>query len=121
MNNHHDDPLLTDVLNEGADAAVAAASLEKLLSANRRVRRQRRIFRGAAVCTLVLMGIGLSSLYLRREPHTDSAITSAPRQGPNAAPLHELTDEELFALFPDRQMALIGPPGDQRLVFVDGR
>jgi hypothetical protein len=30
-----------------------------------------------------------------------------------------ITDEELFALFPNRAMALIGSPGHQQLVFLD--
>lgn len=32
-----------------------------------------------------------------------------------------INDEELFALFPDRPMALIGEPGQQQLVFLDNR
>ena len=30
-----------------------------------------------------------------------------------------ITDEELFALFPNRALALIGAPGRQQLVFLD--
>jgi hypothetical protein len=30
-----------------------------------------------------------------------------------------ITDEELFALFPNRALALIGSPGHQQLVFLD--
>jgi hypothetical protein len=30
-----------------------------------------------------------------------------------------LTDEQLLAMFPGRPVALIGPAGDQRLVFLD--
>jgi hypothetical protein len=30
-----------------------------------------------------------------------------------------ITDEELFALFPNRPLALVGKPGQQQLVFLD--
>jgi hypothetical protein len=30
-----------------------------------------------------------------------------------------INDEELFALFPNRAMALIGSPGHQQLIFLD--
>jgi hypothetical protein len=30
-----------------------------------------------------------------------------------------ISDEELFALFPGRSLALVGPPGHQQLVFLD--
>jgi len=119
MSMRHYDPLLRDVMSEGLSVEAESASLAGLLSANWRVHRQRRILRTAAACALVLLGVGLSSVYLR--PHPQAAFTNAstPATAPRSAPLRELTDEELFALFPDRQMALIGPPGEQRLVFLD--
>jgi hypothetical protein len=30
-----------------------------------------------------------------------------------------ITDEELFSLFPNRSMVLVGQPGHQQLVFLD--
>jgi hypothetical protein len=36
-----------------------------------------------------------------------------------AAPIKVISDEDLLALFPDRSMALLGPPGQQQLVFLD--
>jgi hypothetical protein len=38
---------------------------------------------------------------------------------PDAAKVKIITDEELFALFPNRALALIGSPGHQQLVFLD--
>ena len=60
--------------------------------------------------------IGLSS----RTP-----VTIAPPVGPQAGvypaasqPVKIISDEELFALFPNRPLALVGKPGHQQLVFL---
>jgi hypothetical protein len=39
--------------------------------------------------------------------------------GAAAQPIKVISDEELFALFPRRSLALIGSPGHQKLVFLD--
>jgi hypothetical protein len=44
----------------------------------------------------------------------------APASPEEAAPqVKFITTEELLALFPDRPLALVGPPGRQRLIFFD--
>ena len=128
MNMHPHDPLLDDLLSDGIDGAAESVSLETLLSDARRVRRQRRLIRyglGPLLAVLVLAQIALFLNHSRRlttASQSTDASNSLPQSPPAApAPIRTISDDELFALFPDRQLALIGPPGDQRLLFVDGR
>ena len=45
-----------------------------------------------------------------------SIVATAP---PEESGVKMISDEELFALFPGRSLALIGKPGHQQLVFLD--
>ena len=47
------------------------------------------------------------------------AVVTASAAQTETAKVKIITDEELFALFPNRAMALIGPPGRQQLIFLD--
>ncbi len=38
---------------------------------------------------------------------------------PRGYDLEIITDEELFSLFPNRPLALVGKPGHQQLIFLD--
>ena len=51
-------------------------------------------------------------------PKPSSQIASQPKT-PLTPAVKTITDDELFALFPGRSMALIGKPGHQELVFLD--
>ncbi len=57
----------------------------------------------------------------RLQPESDAApvLTSAPAETKDDTRVQLINDEELFALFPGRSMALIGPPGAQQFVFLD--
>jgi hypothetical protein len=44
----------------------------------------------------------------------------APAAPSETSDVKIISDDELFALFPGRSMALIGTPGQQQLVFLDG-
>ena len=47
---------------------------------------------------------------------TAMALSSKPE-----SKVEYITTEQLFALFPNRAMALVGKPGHQQLIFLDGR
>lgn len=129
---------------------LRAASLGRLLESAGRRRRRRRVLRvcGAwgLVAVLLLGGIGLRG-WLRPEPGEQIARNGTEgAEGTEAAPrvvgsgrepdlgagdalesttgndpvVRRVTDDELLALFPGRSVALIGRPGEQRLVFLDG-
>jgi len=128
MNMHPHNPLLEDLLSDGIDRAAESVSLETLLTDARHVRRRRRLIRyglGPLLAVLVLAQIALSLNHPRRLTTASQSTAPSdplPHSPPAApAPIRTISDDELFALFPDRQLALIGPPGDQRLLFVDGR
>jgi hypothetical protein len=127
---HPHDPLLHDVLNEGGDPIMAAGSLDAMLSSVRRVRKERQIATAAGTVLGALILAAAISLTATRPPRglvqdsrkhgsADSVASASGKENPPTIPVRKLTDEELFALFPDRQIALVGPPGDQRLLFLD--
>jgi DNA-binding XRE family transcriptional regulator len=50
---------------------------------------------------------------------TSAQQTSVAKTLPEKSDPKMLSDEELFALFPGRSLALVGKPGYQQLVFLD--
>jgi hypothetical protein len=128
MSKHSDDQLLNDLLSDGIGPGEESASLEMLLSETRRVRRRRRVTHYRFASVLAIVVVAQISLSLGRLDRPSTAAlrnveaASLPQSPPAETPaIPTITDEELFALFPGRQLALIGPRGDQRLVFLDGR
>src|SRR5678815_3532078 len=121
MSMHDLDPLLRDVLSEGSEQSYATASLDRMLTLARRKRRVRKVGRFAAALTaIVVLIFGTSLLQNTTGP---AAVANAKSQ--RARKLEEpaskiesphvrrLSDEELFALFPGRQMAIIGRSGEE--------
>ena len=109
--------LLRELFEGDALSDFRRASLEGGLAAIRQQRRRRRALRVSALAALPML-LALA-MVLHRGPES-----AKPRTVPNASRAETtkvkfITDEELFALFPDRPMALIGKPGQQRLVFLD--
>jgi hypothetical protein len=141
------DRLLSEILNDGEAANFRAASLARGLDFLQRRRRRKRLAQAGAV--LLLSGLLILGLFVhpasgpsptarmiswaarQRRPAEDLKInvqhpaTPPVVRAAAAAPATDtgkvqiITDEELFALFPNRAMALIGAPGHQRLVFLD--
>jgi hypothetical protein len=125
MKNHQKESFLREVLGDDRLAEFREQSLLKGIYLLRRERRRRLIFRtglaSAVVCVL------LFSLTQRpKSPPLQSNLAPVRpvHREPSAksvTPVKHLTDDELFALFPNRPVALIGKPGNQRLVFLDGQ
>jgi hypothetical protein len=119
------DQLLNQVLGGDDLEPLRRATFEGGLASLRRRRRRRRLAQVSAVACLVVFA-GLVTVFRLDLPvptsgnttHLAHASISAPG-GPPA--LKIITDEELFALFPGRPMALVGKPGHQQLVFLDQR
>lgn len=120
MNPPEEDRLLRDVLADEALERVRAASLTAGVTAVRRRRHRRAIAAGAAGC--LMCAVLAFVLFVRREQFAP-APTSPTRATPSSAPagpkVKWIDDAQLFARFPDRGIALIGRPGEQRLVFLD--
>lgn len=125
MKRREQDELLKELLSGEEVSAFRRASLEGGLAAVRRQRRWRAAKMGAMIlCSLLLLAAVLihrqSGLKTRQMASAKPTLpASAPKQTDSSG-MKIISDEELFALFPGRAMALVGEPGEQRLVFLDG-
>jgi hypothetical protein len=126
-------PLLDELLSDDPLDQLRAATLEQGLQVVRRRRRLRRVARTSAwIGMLAALAVAIPALF-RSQPAYDHATQptvpetvaiaqielAPPAESQDEMGVHYLTDEQLLALFPGRPVALIGPPGDQRLVFLD--
>jgi hypothetical protein len=124
MKRHERDQLLNEILGSDEVSGFRQASLEQGLAAFRKARSRRRTLRTGALVVLPAL-LAAAVLIHQRPTSSVSSVRSAPvaRQiattSPATSSVKFITDEELFALFPDRSLALIGPPGHQQLVFLD--
>lgn len=128
MNRSQQDRLLTEILSGDEIAPFRRQSLEDSLGWLQQRHRRRRLFRTtiAASATFVLAA-GLlwnhtrepQTLHSTANPHSPSMIASSVHPSTDNIQVKVITAQELFALFPNRPMALIGKPGHQRLVFLD--
>lgn len=139
------EPLLKDLLSGEELQPLRAASLRQMIEAARRHRQRRQTLRTVALALVpALVTLGLLAFYLPRWKSSRAGRTAAPglvaeaRPGasealpvqtassprPAVVPARDsgvkiISDAELLALFPDRPVALIGPRGRQKLVFLD--
>lgn len=109
--------LLNEVLGGDELDAFREATLASGLDALRRRTRRRRQFQGAAIMA--------SLLVLMLHEHFRPARPAPSKSDPAPPPLVEagevkyITEKELFALFPNRPVALIGEPGHQQFLLLD--
>jgi len=120
------DPLLKEILEDEKLAGFRRTALDRALEAMRRARRARRATRMRMLVLLPVLTLLLLSLPKLAQKPAGPASHAHPRQTMTvaSAPVKEpgvkvISDEELFALFPDRPVALIGRPGHQKLVLLD--
>ena len=126
MKPHKPNHLLKEVLGGDELTDFRQVSLELGLSAIRRQRRQRQGTRAGA---LMLLSLLVTFAVLSRRTPLDSSPQLASTNPTTSAAIammtdsreaRAITDEELFALFPNRPRALVGEPGKQQLVFLNG-
>jgi hypothetical protein len=127
MKRSEQDRLLREILEDGEAANLRASSLARGVAFLQRRRRRHRLAQACAMTVLPgLLILGLV-LHLASGPSAAPPAVRADLPPPAAssappadtAKVKIITDEELFALFPNRAMALIGSPGHQQLVFLD--
>lgn len=124
MNDSERDHLTRELLTGDEVSKFRQQSLQKALMALRQRRRRGQALRVGAVIGLVSL---LGWTLLRDWRAARDEVKDSPRATKNpaiAASAAEqrvgvtfISDEELFALFSDRPMALIGTPGHQQVVF----
>ncbi len=106
--------LLEDTMNPSRTSVVRSDSLTAGLRALRSRKSERRAKRMAAVAITVL-AITVFGIF-RHPMQAPEAIAPGRKEIPGITIIDR---NGLFALFPNRPLALIGSPGDQQLVFLD--
>ena len=119
MNSRETNRILKEVLATDTKDRLRSASLEQGLTLIRRRRQVQTIVRACAVFCLLLVPIAI--LVTRHSPKTMApALAASLPDQPGAYPrIERITDAELLALFPGQTIALIGAPGEQRLMVAD--
>lgn len=121
------DELLNEVFSESASDDFRAALLERTLVS---ACRQRRLRRAGRVCgTTVFCVALLAAVFWQTREAATERLTKNGTQSPSApqtevptvpgTSIRLVSDDELLAMFPDRPVALVGPPENQRFVFLD--
>jgi hypothetical protein len=124
MNRDEHDRLLAHLLTGGELESLRHATLKSGLAALRHKRRRYRIAMTCALTALPLLA-GLIALFVGHSiPQRGVTVSPARDQWIVLAsdpdnPVKVISDEELFALFANRPLALVGKPGHQQLVFLD--
>jgi hypothetical protein len=120
------DRLMEDVLTPDHPDKFRGETLEATLAVVRSRKRRRKLVQSAALIALPLAlagGLWLQRHVARPGLHptrtTSEAAASTPAPTIPGTDIRLISDEELFALFPGRPLALIGPKGNQQLVFLD--
>jgi hypothetical protein len=117
MNKNETDRLLDAMLAGDELDAFRRASLEESLALvrGRNVRLQR--IRRAAIAAVLFLAFAILLKDLVPGKHTGS--TRVVKRPVSKEEVEIISDEQLFALFPNRPLALVGKPGQQQLVFLD--
>ncbi|HVY69286.1 MAG TPA: hypothetical protein VHH73_05125 [Verrucomicrobiae bacterium] len=117
MNRHDQEKMLAEILGGDDASDFREATLAAGLKAVRQRRRNRRALYGAVPILLLAL-----ALWPHRQPAQMLALSQPALVKPASAPtpaVEEISTEQLFALFPDRPLALVGKPGNQEFVFLD--
>jgi hypothetical protein len=122
MNRLQQDQLLTELLTGDEVAGFRRRSLDQsLLALERRRRRRHSLRAGGILSAAALAALAFAALGpVATSPPTAARPPARVASNPTRPfEVKMITDRELFALFPGRPLALIGKPGQQRLVFLD--
>jgi anti-sigma-K factor RskA len=104
--------LIRDLLDEDSMREATLLAGAQIL---RRRRHWRVARRGVAVMVLVALAAGL---VLRKGTGTSPQVAVATTKAAPVSQVHEMTDDELLALFPNTPVALASlPDGKKRLLF----
>jgi hypothetical protein len=115
MNRSEHDRLLREILADDKIAALRESSLAEMLQVGRQ-RRRRRVLVSTLGASLAIV---MTLLVVSRRHSPGPVNVVPPPAAPKSAGVKMITDQQLLALFPDRSVALVGRPGEQRFVFLD--
>ena len=118
------DELLHEVFFEAVPPAFREASLKHALASVRHRRTVRRVLRATLAIAVVVAVV--SRFESAHQDSNDSpgriTLASAPLPPVKTVPgtkIRLVGDDELLAMFPDRPVALVGPPEHRQFVFLD--
>jgi len=121
MNRSDQDQMLHELLAEDL-AELRRSTLVDGISAQRRKRRRRRTAEAgllALIPVLVLSILWRPGMAKHQASKTGPVVVEPGNASPVDRAVKLITDEELFALFPDCPVALVGKPGHQQFMFLD--
>ena len=118
------DELLQEVFSEAVSPAFREASLNRALASVRRRRTGRRVLGATLVLAVVVAVVARFGSGHRNSSSSPgpSAIASVRPPAVQTVPgtkIRLVDDDELLAMFPDRPVALVGPPEHRQFVFLD--
>jgi len=117
MNTPEKNELLNEVLGGDELNAFRDATLACGLDAMRLRTRRRRQFQAVAIMAPLLVLV-LHSHFQRQVPVVPKSTPASPPVA-HTEKVKYITEKELFALFPNRPIALIGEPGHQQFLLLD--
>lgn len=121
MNPQDQEKLLNEILPPDDPADFRQASLERSLIGLRRERRRRHVVRVSAVAVaLICISLGIVLNSRTTKQNQAAQIQPPPTAASPALASHVefINDDQLLALITNRPVALVGKPGEQRLVFL---
>ena len=124
MNRNEERRLILGLLSGRDPGLVREESLRTALDAIRHESQRRRVVRFTSlVGAPLLLGLGLFLLSGRESgrvaPIAQAPRPTAPAVTPSAPGIEPIEDQELLALLAGKTVALIGPPGRERLLVFD--
>jgi hypothetical protein len=119
MTDQDKNQLLQDILGDDALDRVRQTSLSRGLQ-EMRGRRRRVLTARVSLMALPAFLLAVMIFYPLFQPaHQVTASKAMAFASKPESKVESITTEQLFALFPNRQMALVGKPGHQQLIFLD--
>jgi hypothetical protein len=119
MTDQDKNQLLEAIFGDDELAQVRHASLLRGLQEMRR-RRQRAVAARVSIIAFPALLLALIVCYPRLHPRLQAPAPAPMALASKAeSKVEYITAEQLFALFPNRPMALVGKPGQQQLIFLD--
>jgi hypothetical protein len=119
MTDQEKNQLLESILSDDELDRLRQTSLQRGLR-EMRARRRRALAARAGLMILPVLLVALMILYPRF--HSARQAIAPPAMAFSAKPeskVEYITTDQLFALFPNRPLALVGKPGHQQLIFLD--
>ncbi len=122
MNSRDQEKLLKEILPPEGAVDFRQTSLERGLVGLRRQQRRRHIIRYSGVAVvLICFSIGILFHSRNRTSGVPLITKATPQPAPSdlaSGHVEIINDDQLLAYFINQPVALIGKPGEQRLVFL---